>query len=158
MLCKSESGPWVLGGVSSVCWEALEKGGCVILVILERAAPRSNAVDTKQRLCLQGYLMVNKSSQAGGNPLHPGTLSCPVSTAEVAQAVQAGGMQNALAQAHFYSCRSPQTLSLTLSPRLACQGFKRPKFLTTLKPFLLSVCFHLTCGSSWCSMGPSALL
>lgn len=76
----------------------------------------------------------------------------------MAQAVQAGRIQTALSQAYFYSCRSPQKRSLTLSPRLTCQGFKHPtKFLTTLKPFLLSVCFHFTCSNSWCSVGPFAL-
>lgn len=124
--------------------------------------PARGSADTKQRLYLQGYLIVNKCCQEERNPLLPrhSGLGCFVSTAgAVAGAAQAGEIQKAPSQVYFYSYRSSRKRGLVLSPCLTCQGFKHPaKFLTTSQSFLLSVCLNFTCFNSRCSAGPSALL
>ena len=100
------------------------------------------SVDTKQRLYLQGYLIVNKCRQEESNPLLPkhSGLGYFVSTAgAVAGASQAGEIQKAPSQAYFYSYRSSRKCSLVLSPCLTCQGFKYPAKFLTLQSFLLSV-------------------
>lgn len=124
--------------------------------------PAHGSADTKQHLCLQGYLTVNKCRQEESNPLLPkrSGLGYFVGAAgAVAGAVQAGEIQKAPSQAYFYSYISSRKRSLVLSPCLTCQGFKHPaKFLTMLQSFPLSVCLNFTCGNSQCSAVPSALL
>lgn len=145
-------GPWVGSSSSSVCWEALEKGGCVSAQ--KAAAHTSTGLCGHKAASLPSRLFRSKQKQPGGK--EPTALpGCPVSTADGAQAEQAGGMQKVLAQA--YSAAADHLKhSLMLSPRWTCQGFKHPtKFPTRLQPFLLSVCFHIISGNSWCS---SALL
>lgn len=153
-------GPWV-GQAAAPCAGKHRGREGVLFQGKQRLRAAQGSVDTKQRLCLQGYLIVNKSCQEGRNPPppSPGTLRISCEHGRCGTGRAAWGMQKSLAQAYFYSCRSPRKHSPTLSPRLTCQGCKHPtKFPTRLKPFLLSVCFHFTCGSSRCSMGPSALL
>lgn len=96
--------------------------------------PARGSVDTKQCLCLQGYLIINKCCQEESNPLLPKRLGYFVSAAgAVAGAAQVGGIQKAPSQAYFYSYKSSCKRSLVLSPCLTCQGFKHPaKFLTML--------------------------
>lgn len=130
VLCESGSRALGRAGSSSVRWEALGKGGCVI--------PGKAAAQSSAGLCghkaasLPSRLFNSKQELSGGKePTAAQPRHSLVSTADVAQAEQAGGIQKILAQAYFYSCRSPRKHSPTLSPRLTCQGCKRPtKFLT----------------------------
>lgn len=125
----------------------------------QRLRPAHGSVDTKQRLRLQGYLIVNKSCQEGSNHCRPGTprLSCEHSrrcgTGSAGWANPDSPFPGLFLQLQITSKTQPHA-----QPTFTCQGFKHPtKFLTTLKPFLLSVCFHFTCSNSWCSVGPFAL-
>lgn len=121
VLWKSGVGPWV-GEAAARCAgrHCRREGGCVI--------PEKAAAQTSTRLCghkaasLTSRLFNSKQElPAGKEPTAAQALpGCLVSTADVAQAVQPGGIQKILAQAYFYSCRSPQKHSLTLSPPLTC--------------------------------------
>lgn len=76
VLCKSGSRALVEGSAAPCAGKPWKGEG--VLFIPGKAEPQTSArsVDTTQRLCLQGYLIVNKSCEEGRNPPQPspGTL------------------------------------------------------------------------------------